>query len=306
MRDLILTAATLGMLPVILRYPQAGVLAWGWFSIMSPHRETYGFAFGQPFNLVIAIVTLIGLGTSHERKRWTPDAMPWVMLAFVIWMTFNSLQAPFPDWSWPLWNQTVRIFAFVFLVFVLITEKVRIHAMIWVLVISVGFYGVKGGMFTIASGGTAIVYGPPDTIISDNNDLALAAVMTVPLILYLRDYTADRRLRLGLLLAAGLEIVMVFGSYSRGGVIALTPMLIMVLVRSERRIAYGVAVVAVVCAGLSLMPELVLGAHADHQRSQPGQLVPRTAGGLAGGHEVCRGPLPVRRRLFCPAAGADL
>jgi putative inorganic carbon (HCO3(-)) transporter len=48
MRDLILVAATLAMLPVVVRFPQAGVLACAWFSIMAPHRETYGFAMGQP------------------------------------------------------------------------------------------------------------------------------------------------------------------------------------------------------------------------------------------------------------------
>jgi putative inorganic carbon (HCO3(-)) transporter len=182
--------------------------------------------------------------------------MPWVMLAFVIWMTLNSLQAPFPDWSWPLWDQTMRIFAFVFLVFVLLNTKVRIHAMIWVLVISVGFYGVKGGMFTIVSGGHAIVYGPPDTIISDNNNLALATVMTSPLILYLRDHTANRWLRVGLLCALGLQIIMVFGSYSRGGMIALAPMLVMVVVRSERRIAYALAITAAIAIALLLMPDV--------------------------------------------------
>jgi hypothetical protein len=48
---------------------------------MSPHRLVYGGAYGQ-FNLVIAAVTLAGWLISRERKRWTPDLVPKLLLIF--------------------------------------------------------------------------------------------------------------------------------------------------------------------------------------------------------------------------------
>ncbi len=255
MRDLILTATIGGLLPVILRYPACGVLTWAWFSLLSPHEQVYGFASGKPFGLAIALATIGGWLISRERKRWTPDVAPWLMLLFLAWITFNSFFAPFPDWSWPLWNRTLRIFVYVFLVFILITNKARIHAMIWVGVVAIGYFGVKGGAFTLLKGGAYIVYGPPDTILGDNNQLALAVVMSIPLVNYLRLQTRARAVRIGLAAAFALQVLMVFGSYSRGAVIALGITLTMFWWRSPRKVIYGVAAVVVVAGALSVMPD---------------------------------------------------
>ncbi len=56
---------------------------------------------------------------------------------------------------------------------------------IWVIVLSIGFYGVKGGIFTIVNGGVYRVQGPLGTFIGGNNEIALAFVMTIPLMRYL-------------------------------------------------------------------------------------------------------------------------
>ena len=254
MRDLILSGCILGLLPVILRYPACGLLTWEWFSLLSPHQQVYGFAQGQPFGLLIAAATIGGWLMSRERKRWTPDAMPWLMLLFLAWITFNSFFAPYPDWSWPLWNRTARIFVFVFLVFVLMNTKARIHAMIWVLVISIGYFGVKGGAFTLKNGGGAGMLGPPDSILGDNNQLALAVVFTLPLLNYLRMHTRSGLIRAGAAAALGLQILMVFGSYSRGGVIALGVCLAISWWRSDHKIIIALLALVIVAAGLNFMP----------------------------------------------------
>ena len=254
MRDLILVAAMLFYIPISLRFPAAGLLCWTWFSIMNPHRQLYGFAYGQPFNSVIAVATLVGWVASREPKRWTPDAMPWLLLLFLTWMTLDTPFSAFPSYSWVFWDRVVRIFALIFLVLFLITTKARIYAMVWIIVISLGFYGIKGGVFTIIHGGHAIVYGPPDSVYGDNNDLALAIVVELPLLFYLWRYTKQQWLRLPMLAAMGLQVLMVFGSYSRGGVIALSVMASMLWLRSDRKVLYGVLALLIVAGGLSVMP----------------------------------------------------
>src|SRR3954451_11041320 len=159
MRDILLILATMGFLPLCFRYPAAGAIVWAWFSLMAPHRLVYGIAYGQQFNLVIAAVTLAGWLLSAERKRWTPDLIPKLLLLFVLWTTLNTALAPFPDTSWYFWEQTVRSWALVFLVFCVVTTKVRLHAFVWIMVISLGFYGLKGGLFTLATGGHFVVFG---------------------------------------------------------------------------------------------------------------------------------------------------
>ena len=56
----------------------------------------------------------------------------------------------------------------------------------WVCVISLGLYGVKGGIFTLLTGGGYSVYGPAGTFIGGNNEIGLALIMTVPLMRYLQ------------------------------------------------------------------------------------------------------------------------
>ena len=255
MRDVVLLLGSLVFLPLSFAYPATGALCWAWFSMMSPHREVFGFAEGQPFNSIIALATLAGWLFSAERKRWSPDLMPWLMLAWFVWMTLNSMFAPFQEHSWHYWDRVMRILALIFLIYFLITTKARIHGMIWILAISLGYYGVKGGMFSIATGGTNIVYGPPDSMISDNNHLAAAMVMLLPLLNYLRMYSRLRILQLGLIVAIGLAILMVLGSYSRGGMIALTVTLGFFWLRSRNKIVYAVAGAAIVGAALNFMPE---------------------------------------------------
>jgi probable O-glycosylation ligase (exosortase A-associated) len=143
----------------------------------------------------------------------------------------------------------------IFLVFFLFTTKARIHGMIWVIVISLGFYGVKGGVFTIAGGGHAIVFGPENSVYNDNNQLALAVVTEIPLVYYLAQHTKAAWLRLPMLAAMMLQVIMVFGSYSRGGVLALGVMLTILWSRSDRKILYALLAAVVVLGGLSLMPE---------------------------------------------------
>jgi putative inorganic carbon (HCO3(-)) transporter len=140
------------------------------------------------------------------------------------------------------------------LVFFIANTKARIHGLIWILVISLGYYGLKGGIFTISTGGQHVVFGPASTILGDNNQLALAIVMALPLVNYLRMHTKMRPLQLGLAAATCLEVVMVLGSRSRGGAVALGVMLSLFWLSTRNKVRYGIAGIALVAVALSLMP----------------------------------------------------
>ncbi len=61
MRDLVVTLAVFGLLPLILWRPWLGILAWSWLGYMNPHRLAWGFATTMPFALMVAMATLVGL-----------------------------------------------------------------------------------------------------------------------------------------------------------------------------------------------------------------------------------------------------
>ena len=255
MRDIVLLAAMLGFVPLCLRYPAAGAICWAWVSIMNPHRQVYGFALGLQFNLMIAAATLLGWLLSAERKRWTPDFMPKLMLIFVLWMTFNSCFAAVPTWSWDYWDRTMRGLALVFLVFFIADTKARVHGLVWIIVLSLGYYSLKGGIFTVIHGGHYTVFGPAASILGDNNQLALAVVMSLPLMNYLRMHTRSRGIQLGLTVAMFLGIVMVLGSKSRGGAIALVITLTVFWLSTRHKLIYAIVGSALLLMALSVMPD---------------------------------------------------
>jgi probable O-glycosylation ligase (exosortase A-associated) len=180
-RDYALILALLVGLGITFPFPFVGVLLWTWLGVMNPHMETYGLAREIPLNFIVALVTVVAWLLAKERKIPPNDFILWMIFAFLVWVTFNSFFAVDPSWSWPLWDRTWKIFALGIMVAVTATTKARIHSLVWIVVISLFYYGVKGGIFTLTSGGVYHVYGPESTIIGDNNQLATALLMALPL-----------------------------------------------------------------------------------------------------------------------------
>jgi len=255
MRALFLVAVIGAGLLVTLSYPFGGVLLWTWFTCMDPHREAYGFAQSAPFNFIIAVVTVAAWLFSRERKRPPLDATFVLICAFLAWITLNGFFAVDPTWSWPLWDRTWKTIALGLIIMAMGTNKVRAHALIWTVVVSLLYYGIKGGLFTIISGGHSHVVGAPNSMIGDNNQLALALLMVLPLANYLRIHSADRRISLGLAVAMVLTTVSVVGSYSRGAFVALAALAAVAWFRSKRKMLYLVSIVAVAVPLFYFMPQ---------------------------------------------------
>jgi putative inorganic carbon (hco3(-)) transporter len=100
-------------------------------------------------------------------------------------------------------------------------HKERLNSAIWTIVLSLGFYGVRGAFGTVLHGGMYRIYGPERTFIADNNDLALALVTVIPLAVYLLMCSRRRVVRLGLFGLIVSFAVAVIGTYSRAGLLAL-------------------------------------------------------------------------------------
>jgi probable O-glycosylation ligase (exosortase A-associated) len=99
------------------------------------------------------------------------------------------------------------------------------------------------------------VYGPAGSFIEDNNALALATIMTVPLLYYIFMQATKRWLRWGLLAAMVLCSVSVLGSQSRGGLLAITAMLGFLWWKSESKAATGLLLALLVPIAIGFMPQ---------------------------------------------------
>jgi probable O-glycosylation ligase (exosortase A-associated) len=206
---------------MVLRAPSVGLLAWIWIALMSPNREVHGFLYGAPLNLFVAALTGLSWISSRERKDLPLNAFPLLLLAFLGWATICTVFALDRPQALPIWSRTAKTVILALAVMMLATTRVRLQATIWMIVVSLGFYGVKGGGFTLLGGGRNHVFGPEASMIEDNNSLGLALVLILPLLNYLRLTSARPLVRAALLGTLALTLVAILGTYSRGALIAL-------------------------------------------------------------------------------------
>jgi len=254
MRDLFLGPLLLAILVQTFRTPSAGVLGWAWLTLMTPQKLIWGFLSTVPLNLILAIATLTMVVFTKDKKPLPFNTVTVLWFLFIVLMTISTIFALSPATSWEIWNRTIKIMLLGVLVPVLMTTPRRIHALIWICVICLGYFGVKGGIFTLITGSGSHVLGPPSSQIADNNNLALALVMSLPLMNYLRVRTGSKLARTGLLLGMVGTTFGIMGTFSRGGFIGLGVMAGYLWWKSSRRFALAVGTLAVVVPTYLLMP----------------------------------------------------
>lgn len=255
MRDLLVTAIVFSVLPFIFRRPWIGILLWCWLGYMNPHRQTWGFAYDMPFAFITAIVTIAAFVFSKEKKEmiWSRETV--LLLMFIGWMLFTSLFALYPDDAWAHWDKVWKIHLMLFLTVLIIKERQHLHWMIWVIALSLGYYGVKGGIFTVITGGQYRVWGPAGTFIGGNNEIALALIMLIPLIWYLYLQEPRKWVKRGLVAAMLLSGVAAIGTQSRGGFLALAAMGLFLWLKSRNKLVTGMYVVIAVSIMAAIMPQ---------------------------------------------------
>jgi probable O-glycosylation ligase (exosortase A-associated) len=255
MRDLLLAGFILGALPFILWRPQIGVLMWVWISVMNPHRLTWGFSYDFGFAAIVAGVTLVGAVFSKDLKAPPLNALTVTLFLFAAWTGVTTWFALYPDKSFELWKALMKTQLMAFLIPMLFHRKEDLRRLIWVIVLSIAYYGVKGGIWILITGGQDRVWGPPGSYIEDNNALAIAIVMVMPLMRYLHRTTPRRYVRWGLMAMMLFCGVAVLGTYSRGALFAVCAMLLFLCWRSDHRLPALLAMVVAVWAALSFMPD---------------------------------------------------
>lgn len=255
MRDIVLATFLIGSIPFVLWRPTIGVFLWIWVSVMSPHRLTWGFAHDFRWAYLIAIATLAGLLFSREPKRLPVTPVTVMLVLTVLWMTVSTFFAIDIILSFGMWERVIKIVFMVFIALYLLHSKQHVQVLIWILAGSIAFYGIKGGLFTLAKGGEFLVYGPSGSFIEENNALALATIMTIPLLYYAFLRAAKHWARWGVLAAMVLCGFSALGAHSRGGFVAMVIMLAVLWWKSRGKLVTSVVLVLLIAVAIGFMPE---------------------------------------------------
>lgn len=224
MRDLIVFLVVLMMMPTAFRRPYVGMLVFSWLAYMRPQDLCWGFARSMRLSFFVSIAMLAGW-FANERgirrfTRWEPRTV--MMMTLMMLIVISYMQANFH-------NEYTNRYFFEYLKIVIIAlftvgqcdTKERLRGMFWVIAISLGFFGFKGGLWGLVTGGASQIIRGPGGMLEDNNDFALALVMNIPLLYYMGITEKKRWISIATRIAVLLTIVTVVLTHSRGAFLAL-------------------------------------------------------------------------------------
>jgi probable O-glycosylation ligase (exosortase A-associated) len=160
-----------------------------------------------------------------------------------------------PDAAQELWIKTLKIQLMVFLTMALFNDEKRITQLIWVVAFSIGFFGIKGGVFTIITGGSFIVWGPADSFIADNNELAVALLMVLPLMYYLFSRLTVSWHRKAIIICMVLMVASIVGSQSRGAFLSIGAVGGYFWLQSDRKFLIAFLLLVLIAALFLFLPD---------------------------------------------------
>lgn len=223
-RDLLVFGIVMLSLPVSFRRPFVGLLVFSWLAYMRPQDLCWSFARDMRLSFYVGMAMIAGWWANERGRRAfaTWDARTRLMIALGALVLISYAQAR--DQA-----EYVTRYLFEFLKIIVValftsgqvTTRERFRGLVVMIAVCLAFFGVKGGVFGVLTGGATILRGPGG-MLEDNNDFALALVMNVPLLFYLGN---SERARPYVLTASRVAIVLtvltILLTHSRGGFLAL-------------------------------------------------------------------------------------
>ncbi|MFG6466422.1 putative O-glycosylation ligase, exosortase A system-associated [Roseateles sp. BYS87W] len=253
MRDLILLVIIGWCFLQAFRRPWIGIMCWTWLSIMNPHQLSWTLR-DQPFAAAIAGSTLLGLMLTKDRRDFSLNreniTLMLLMGWFCITLPFSMIWEP----SFDLFKRVMKIDFMVLVTLVLLNSKRHLMLFVWVNVLSIGFFGVKGGLFTVLTGGSYKVWGPENTYVEGNNEIALAITMVIPLMRFLQLQMQAKWAKGVMTFCMVMMAAAALGSHSRGALLAIASMALVLWWRGKNKVMGAVGMVVIGGALLSFMP----------------------------------------------------
>lgn len=254
-RDILITLLIFGSLPFCLARPWIGILVWSWIGYMSPHRLTWGFAYNMPFAQIVALTTIAGFCFTKDRRP-LPSARE-VLFLIALWALFfiSTHYALYPADSWDDFVKVSKILFMVFLTLLLFQDFRKLKMLAWVIALAIGFYGLKGGIFTILTGAQHMVLGPADSFISANTEMGLALNMILPLLIFLRREETRPKVKIFLTVLFLLCAISVLATYSRGAFLGLGVVIVSLFLKGRFKVIAVFALIVGVYTASTFLPE---------------------------------------------------
>lgn len=239
MRDIVLLLIFLALAWMALLRPWLGVLVLMVLTFMHPQGYTDGVMKDVPIYLVMFGVVVVGLAVDYFRTRTLPslplDWRVFTIMALWLWFLVTTSFSLAPWVAWDKFWEVLKILPTLLLVLVLIDTREKLGYLIITIALSVLLVAIKGGYWALMTGFNDRVYGPPGSPYHDNNAFAVIVAMTIPLlVLWLRE-ARERALRTVIITGIVLCYGAIISSWSRGGMLTLSVVTVLLVLASRRK-----------------------------------------------------------------------
>ena len=255
LRDIVVSLVFgLGML-YLFKQPAVGAYLWAWLSVMTPQTMTYGFARGFSFAQLAAAATLVLVAVTAKKQKLPFNALTGLWLALVVWMSITSLYSLAPEGqTLERWIFVMKIQLMMFVSLMLVRTAQELRLLVYVVTFSLAYFGIKGGIFTLTTGGGARVWGPGASLLGGNNELAVGLVMIVPFLYWMRQTIEYKWAKIGLTAAIVLCAFSILGTQSRGALIALLAIALFLGAKSAKPVPTTLGICVLVAMVIAFMP----------------------------------------------------
>ena len=256
-RAIVLLTGLLISLPICLVRPFYGTILWTIFAFLNPQAYVWSSVFAFPWAMAVAIPTLVGLvffSPGWLNRIWSVEFC--LLACLWIWFTITSITSAHTalfmhhsEDTWLRWTFVSKVLLMTVVTMGVVDSFERLRMLVLAIAGSFGFYVLKAFPFMILTGGEFRLYGPENSMVADNNDFGLALNMTLPSFFFLAQSEHRPALRrlFGLLFV--ITVPAVFFTYSRGALVGLVVVGVLMFVQSKQRwLLVPVMAIAIIAA----------------------------------------------------------
>jgi putative inorganic carbon (hco3(-)) transporter len=227
-RDALMAAFILCSVPFCFLRPLYGLALWTIIAFVNPQSYLYGNIDMRWAQMVI-VPTIAGT-LVFRRGSWGGLRLlqPVLIIVLGVWFSITTLAsinnpvfAHHAQDTWQRWSTVSKILGVTLLTIPILDTFERLRTFALILASCFGLFVLKSLPFVVLTGGSQRLYGPPDSMIADNNDFGLALNMTLPLYFFLGQTETRPWLKRTLMLLAVATVPVILFTYSRGALVGL-------------------------------------------------------------------------------------
>lgn len=239
MADLALLTIVALLLAMAWKQPWVGLLGLVFVGILHPQNYVSGFMAGTPiYSLLLATTSLAAAWRFFQRRQWPRPPWDWRLGLLALlwgWFVLSTLFALNPLPAREKLLEVSKLLPPMLLVLLLLDTREKLRWFLLAIGLSVAAIILKGGYWAVITGFQDRVHGPGNSAYGGNNEFAVATTMAIPLLVmwYRGLRHPGARALLGTLVALGFASAL--SSWSRGGLLSLTAVTVLLLWHSPRK-----------------------------------------------------------------------